>query len=163
MLIPFEPALLERFLALHDTFRRDGALTVLEGVFHAGIASYVVNAASAARLHRLLQDHATAGMALPVDLCLEQLVRSHQIRVACLFPFASCIDLSQIMQTTIHCPADSVVQRLIYEAPRAAFFIGADLPALRAQIAALPAGNPHLLMRQQTICNFLARMIHRPA
>jgi hypothetical protein len=112
----------------------------------------VVNINAAEKLIRLLRKGVEDGMPKAVDLYLADLVASGVITAGCLFPFVSSVRLPypgktkglDVAQTTIARPGYSVIERLIVDLPRAAFYIDADLPALRAAFAALPVTNPRL-------------------
>jgi hypothetical protein len=132
MLLPFGPAFIHDLSAMYVAYRTGGTFNILAGHYWADLSSYVVNIKASGKLIRLLRDEVKAGMRLPVDLCIGNLVASGAVAVGCLFPFVTSIRQSQILETTISRARHSAAERMIVESPRAAFYIEADRMALRA-------------------------------
>jgi GR25 family glycosyltransferase involved in LPS biosynthesis len=152
MLLPPNRAFIGDCLKFYDDYRTSGAFNVFSGHYWACLASYVVNINAAEKLIRRLRKGVEDGIPSAVDLYLADLVASGTITAGCLFPFVTAIRLPypnttkglDVAQTTIARSGYSVIEQLILNLPQAAFYIDADLPALRAGFAALPVTNPRL-------------------
>jgi GR25 family glycosyltransferase involved in LPS biosynthesis len=137
MLVPLDQKFLGQLLMLYEQYVTAGAFNLLVGSYWAGLTSYVVNIRSADKLIDLFRQAVQTKMTSPIDLCLANLVSSGAVKVGCLFPFVSTIGMSHVVETTISRPGHPISESLIIESPRAAFYIEADVGAIKAGLAAV--------------------------
>jgi GR25 family glycosyltransferase involved in LPS biosynthesis len=135
-------------LSMYKEYVTRGVLTVIADNYAACMASYVVNIDAADKLIRLLGDEVRSGMKSPVDLYIGNLVASGAVKVGCLFPFVSSIRMESVMVSTISRPREPAAKRLIADAPRAAFYVEADLKALKMDIAGISVTDLRLSIEQ---------------
>jgi hypothetical protein len=100
-------------------------------------------------------------MTLPLDLFLAKLVAAGTIKMGCLFPFVSSIRISELLRSTIVRLGDPVAERVIADAPRAAFYVEADLRRVRADLGAVVVNDIRQRMDQLAAARLLDRMLAR--
>lgn len=132
-LVPFKPALVREYLRIHERAPRDAAgrpvgceLFDLRGKMYATHSSYLVNKHSVEKIADHLRRHAAAGMQMPVDIHLKNLINEGALRAACTVPFLTGIRLDDTLSTTIHGQYDAVESVLLHNLLRNQFFVDRD-------------------------------------
>src|SRR5437762_2779804 len=87
--------------------------------------SSVVNKKSIRKLHDLCEKFLWGGPTLPIDLFYRGLCDAGLIRIGCLFPFVTSLNLDQVTETTIGGRYDMMTP-LALAVARATFFIDCD-------------------------------------
>ena len=132
-LVPFKPALVREYLRVHERAPRDAAgrpigceLFDLRGKMYATHSSYLVNKHSVEKIVAHLRLHAAAGMPMPVDIHLKNLVNEGALRAACTVPFLTGIRLDDTLSTTIHGQYDAVESVVLHNLLRNQLFADRD-------------------------------------
>jgi GR25 family glycosyltransferase involved in LPS biosynthesis len=153
MWLPIDQA--DVLLSMYKEYVTRGILTVIADNYAACTASYVVNINAAGKLIRLLGDEVRSGMKSPLDLYIGNLVASGAVKIGCLFPFVSSIRMDSVMASTISRPREPAAKSLIADVPRAAFYVEADLKAVKLDIAGISVTDLRLSIEQQSAIRLL--------
>jgi GR25 family glycosyltransferase involved in LPS biosynthesis len=159
MLVPLDQRFTGQLLTLYEQYVTAGVFNILVGSYWAGLTSYVVNIRSVDKLIDSFRQAVQAKLPLPVDLCLANLVSAGAIKVGCLFPFVSTMGMSHAVQTTISRPDGTIAERLVIEAPRAAFYVEADVGAIKADLAAIRVSDFRQSLDQSAANTLLDRVL----
>jgi len=94
-------------------------LTPIEYI--AAMSSYIVNRASIEKLLDIYEQMLHVGVTCPVDLAIRELARAGRIRIGCLFPFVTSIQLDGVNSTIVGRTSDPL-STLAKNIPRRSFF-----------------------------------------
>lgn len=147
----FYDAIVKRDTAGNITDTAFAVLDMRELIF-ASASSYLVNPASIGKLAGLLHKELMAGATMPVDLHVRKLCHQGVIRVGCIFPFVTTVDIDTSLSTMTEKRFDDL-PAMAANMLRRSFFIGADWGQLCAEAGRLlpqpDAGDAHrqLMMR----------------
>ena len=128
-LVPFQPDLLRQYLRIcaHASGTPDGIQLVnLRGNFKACHASYLVGRGSLDKVIGALSEQVDAGIGLPIDILLRNLVNDGMLTAACTLPFLTAVRLDDAISTTIHGQYEAAVSVLLHNLLRNQFFIDRD-------------------------------------
>lgn len=125
----------------------------MAGVVFAGTSSFLINSDSIRKLHDLYEKELKGGATQAIDLFIRRKAHEGEIRVGCLFPFVTSINLERSLTTTIGERYDQL-SVLAANLVRHSFFIEADLnKCLEYAKRYLPAvpDDPHRALFKQVI------------
>lgn len=123
-LVPFKPDLVRQYLLLCEHAASGPTsggglngiqLMNLRGRFYACHASYLVNKDSLEKLIGLLRPHVDAGMPLPIDIYLKNLVNEGVLNAACTVPFLTGTRLEETLTTTVQGEYEAIVSVLLHK------------------------------------------------
>jgi len=110
-----------------------GAMTVttadISSCYMACTSSYVVPRRATDRVLTVLKKELDAGPSLPIDLLLRREASEGRLRIGCIFPFVTTIDLEGLFQSTIKSSEEEAnkLSQLAAGLLRYSFFIDRDL------------------------------------
>ena len=129
-LVPFKPELIREYLRIAEQSGAGGPeriqLVNLRGRLKACQASYLVNRESVDKIIALLAAEVRAGITLPVDIHLRNLVNSGALNAALTLPFLTAVRLDQTLATTVQGEYEAAVSVMLHNLLRNQFFVDRD-------------------------------------
>jgi hypothetical protein len=150
-----ELLLLRKFKELFDFYQqnRPPRLAVLDvkDDYRCIFASYLVPAPAIEKVQSVLRRGLDVGPNLPIDLFVGQEARNGRLRLGCIFPFITSVQMSDIGGTTITDRGkDTEITREIISLLQYSFFLGRNLknipPALLNKLHAFDDDEHHKLI-----------------
>ncbi len=131
--------LLRRLKTLFDSYRQSQRpkFDVLDfnSVYQAGFQSYLVPGKSLDKVLSALRRGLDAGPNVPVDIFVRQEAQEGRLRLGCIFPFVTSVQLGEAAATTMADRAQSAeITREIVALLRYTFFVGRDLKTIPAPL-----------------------------
>jgi GR25 family glycosyltransferase involved in LPS biosynthesis len=133
--------LLRRLKTLFDAHRQSQRpkFDVLDfnNVYQAGFQSYLVPRKSLDKVLSMLRRGLDSGPNVPVDIFVRQEAQEGRLRLGCIFPFVTSVQLGDAAATTIADRAQNTeITREIVALLRYSFFVGRDLKAIPESLLA---------------------------
>jgi GR25 family glycosyltransferase involved in LPS biosynthesis len=133
--VNFEPLLLRRLKQLFDRswHSQPRKFNVLDFVnaYQCGFTSYLVPAGAAQKVASVLRQAIDAGPQVPIDILVRQEAQGGRLRLGCIFPFITCVQVGEVGQTTITDRGNETeISRAIIALLRYSFFAARDLENL---------------------------------
>ena len=130
-LVPFKPDLVREYLRICERATGSAArdaiqLVNLRGRLKACHASYLVNKDSLEKIIELLSAEVRAGVTLPVDIHLRNLVNGGALNAALTLPFLTAVRLDQTLATTVQGEYEAAVSVMLHNLLRNQFFVDRD-------------------------------------
>jgi Glycosyltransferase family 25 (LPS biosynthesis protein) len=137
--VPYEVWLLRKYKKLFETFLagQPPKLTVLDfnKDYRWGFQSYLVPARSLDNVLSVLRRGLYAGPDMPIDIFVRQAARAGRLRLGCIFPFITTIQISDVGRTTITDRGEETeLSREIVSLLSYSFFVGRNLGNLPASL-----------------------------
>jgi Glycosyltransferase family 25 (LPS biosynthesis protein) len=150
-----ELLLLRKFKELFDFYQQNKpprlAVLDVKDDYRCIFASYLVPAPAIDKVLSVLKLGLDAGPKLPIDLFIGQEARAGRLRLGCIFPFITSVQLGDIGGTTITDRGqDTEITREIISLLQYSFFLGRDLkdipPVLLNKLHAFDDDEHHKLI-----------------
>jgi GR25 family glycosyltransferase involved in LPS biosynthesis len=127
--------LLRRLKTLFDAYRQSQRpkFDVLDfnNVYQAGFQSYLVPRKSLDKVLSALRRGLDAGPNVPIDIFVRRDAQEGRLRLGCIFPFVTSVQLGDAATTTLADRAQNTeITREIVALLRYSFFVGRDLKAI---------------------------------
>jgi GR25 family glycosyltransferase involved in LPS biosynthesis len=110
-------------------------------------SSYLVNKHSLRKLNRLYEDEIAENIRLPIDLFFRNQAQVGALKIGCLFPFVTSINVEDTLTSTVRRNDDPTRRFTAANIGRYSFFVGCDWEKIKAlmdkYIAQPPAGDRH--------------------
>ncbi len=97
----------------------------LKGLIFGSTSSYLVNKKSIRKIHDMYHRELTSEPCQPIDLFVRKLCNEGALKIGCLFPFVTSVQLDHIVETDIVRPYHEM-SALATHLARYSFFIDAD-------------------------------------
>lgn len=98
----------------------------LAAVNFASMASYLVNKDSISKLSELYRGHIEAGMTIPIDLFVRNLVHKGTLKAGCLFPFVTSVEPDTLVHMGASRRPQEKLSVLVSFLLRYSFYVGCD-------------------------------------
>jgi GR25 family glycosyltransferase involved in LPS biosynthesis len=137
--------LVQYYKSLFDAYRRGqppkvGVIDINERYLW-GSESYLVPSRAVNKVLSILRNGLDAGPQLPVDIFLRQEAHAGRLRLGCIFPFITSVQLDEVGRSTLGHTTEHLILRQGIHLLRYSFFVGRDLKHLRSFVVETLRGH----------------------
>jgi GR25 family glycosyltransferase involved in LPS biosynthesis len=128
--------LVQNYKKLFDAYRRGQppkfSVIGINNQYLWGTESYLVPSKAVNKVLSILRSGLEAGPHLPVDIFLRQQAHEGRLRLGCIFPFITSVQLDEVGRSTLGHAQEHLTWREGIHLLRYSFFVGRDLKYLRS-------------------------------
>jgi len=128
--------LVQHYKSLFDAYRRGQPPKVsvidIKNRYQWGSESYLVPSKAIVKVLSILRRGLEAGPQLPIDLFLRQEAHAGRLRLGCIFPFITSVQLDEVGRSTLGRTKEHLTFRQGIHLLRYSFFVGRDLEYFRS-------------------------------
>jgi GR25 family glycosyltransferase involved in LPS biosynthesis len=143
--VALDSKLVQYYKSLFDAYRRGQPPKVsvidINNQYLWGSESYLVPSKAVNKVLPILRNGLEAGPQLPVDVFLRQEAHAGRLRLGCIFPFITSVQLDEVGRSTLGHTKEHLTLRQGIHLLRYSFFVGRDLKYLRSFVVETLRGH----------------------